>query len=267
MAGHACAHPLLGPLAAASHDCARHLSGPLAAASNACARSLLGPSRRSKSRLCTPSVRPSHGGVISGLCPASASALGCYASGFVVVTPSATPASLRPATPSAGKVRHLRLAIFPDRDHDRNNDNASTTANVTKTTRQRRHHHDNNCNNDYTTTTAATRQRPQHLRHNDYGHDDDNVIVTTTQPTPRSRQRQRDRNNDGHNSGDVTKQCDHDSRNYHDCINDDATTTMSTSTFNTHAWLTLATASWHAVRAWSVRRHNSKSLHRYTVPT
>ena len=76
--------PCRGPLAAARHVCPRPLSGPLTAG-------------------------------IQGLRATSASALGCNASGFAVVAPSATPVSLRPGQrlPQRGKMQHLRLAVRP----------------------------------------------------------------------------------------------------------------------------------------------------------
>lgn len=52
---------------------------------------------------------------ILGLRSTSAFALGCNASGFAVVTRSATPASSRPGQwpPQRGKAQRLRLAVFP----------------------------------------------------------------------------------------------------------------------------------------------------------
>ena len=83
--GHDAAHALgQGPFVATRHACACPPSGPLAAG-------------------------------IWGLHSASASALGCNASGFAVVAPSATPASSRPGQrlPQRGKARRSQLAVLP----------------------------------------------------------------------------------------------------------------------------------------------------------
>jgi hypothetical protein len=96
----------------------------------------------------TPSVGPSCHGDDAGACPrsgplapgirglhpTSASALGCDASGFAVVAPSAIPVSSRPGQwlPQWGKARHLWLAVLSrlrlrSRQRQRNHTTNATT--------------------------------------------------------------------------------------------------------------------------------------------
>jgi hypothetical protein len=148
-----------GPLAAAMMPAHTLGRGPFVVARHACA--------------CPPSGPLTAG--IWGLRSASASALGCNASGFAVVAPSATPASSRPGQqlPQWGKAGRLRLAVLP-RLQPRSRQ------------RQRKHHHE--CDNDDTTRMAGTMP----------------TTATTTTATmttrPQSQPQQELQDNDGHDN-------------------------------------------------------------------
>jgi hypothetical protein len=92
-------HPLMGTLMAARHACALMPS--------------VGPSRHGDDAGTCPWSGPLVPG-IQGLHPTSASALGCNASGFAVVAPSAIPVSSRPGQwlPQWEKAWHLWLAVL-----------------------------------------------------------------------------------------------------------------------------------------------------------
>jgi hypothetical protein len=149
-----------GPFVAARHACACPPSGPLAAS-------------------------------IWSLRSASASALGCNASDFAVVAPSATPASSRPGQwlPRRGKVRRLQLVVLPrlrprsrhrQREHHREYDNNDTTrmAATTPTMATK------------ITAITTTPPQPQQELHDNDGHDN----AARPQPQLPQQQPQRDHN-------------------------------------------------------------------------